>query len=381
MLSICFLSACKDVQQDKNNELNRSLHKAQAYLQQHQFDPALQEAKHAIEIAPTNLQGHIILANIYGKFGQFNKSIQLLLNFDGDKDDLYYFALIKHYQSAKKYFSASKIFSSQSQWLKKQPEHLQLLQAKQWIEEKKFSLAPKELANLLATKNNTYRIPAKIELAHLYLLNNQTSKSLDILKQINQASPRNVLALQMQGEVYLNKKNYAEAESFLALALNALPSTDFFSIIKVQILQQLMFALNQQGRQSEAMIYAKILADEFPSLNTRQQNYSEAKIAFDKNKLKKSEKILLEILARHPQYNQANTLLGILYYKQNKLKLAEKYLSESIGPELSNSKITEIYAITQLKLNRTTAVQALLESMPEEQYSAKKHGLYILAPH
>lgn len=379
MLSVFILTACKDVQTDTNNDLDIYLNKAQTYLKQHQLRSASQEANNAIDIAPTNLQAHLILADVYAQFGQFNRSIALLLNFNGIKNDFYYFDLIKNYQSAHKYFSAQKIFDTQSKWLQQQPERLQFLQAKQWIAQKKFSLAKKSLTKLLATTSNTYRVEAKLELATLYIVTKQSSKAIALLEKANNLSENNTLILEMLGTAYLTQKNYLDAEHSLVLALNTLPSSDFFSMKKVQILQQLMFALDKQGRPSEAMLYAKILADEFPTLNTRRLRYLEAKDAFEKGKLKESKQILLTLLEDYPQYKKASTLLGIIYYQKGMLKQAESYLSQEIDPELSNNRLTEIYAVTQLKLDKAGAVQTLLEGMPEAQYSAKTWALYISA--
>lgn len=374
---LSLLSACNKPAKEQLKNPQQHITQGEAYLTQMQFKAAYREANSAINIDPDELAGYLILAKIYKQFGQHKKTIKMLQNFNGDKNDLYYFALLSAYQESAKFHSANKLLTTHSDLLKKQPLKLQYVQAKQWLYNNELSKAQKAF-NKLKTEPQ-YELKSLLELARIEFLTQNLQQAFEILAQIDEISPNNSDSLLLKSQIYIEAKQFEKAERALTFALNSLPFADTFSAQKVNVLQHLVNVLTIQGRSAEAMIYSRILSEEFPTAESSKQMYSKAVKAFKNGQMEQAKTLLLTILEEVPNHSKAATLLGLIYSNQGDTVNSEKYLSEVIDPELSATKLTDLYALTQLKLNKSSDVLRLLEDMPKEQYNNDTWALYITA--
>jgi len=379
LFGLSLLTACNSVDNEKvdHKKLTQHVTQGQAYLKQYQLQAAFKEANIAIKIAPTELEAYLILVKVHAQLGQLKEGIAKLEKFTGEKDSDYYFALLDSYQKYQKLPSANKILLEQSALLSQSPLKLQLAQAKQWIAENQISKAQQSLMQL--KENEDYKTESKIALAHTYILEEKLDDALSILQEITQDSINNYEALLLQGKIYLSQQQYSQSERSLTLALNALPNADVFTSKKIDVLENLILLLNEQGRNQEAMIYAQLLSSELPLRDVAQQRYSEASEAFNKGELEKAKEILEALLKSVPKHEQAITLLGVIYYQQGDISNANKYLAKVVDPDRSSSTLNNMYALTELKSKRTSEIMQYLEKIPEEQFSSDTWALYITA--
>jgi len=375
----CFswLSACNKPAKEKQNNSQQHITQGEAYLTQQQFKAAYREAKNAIHADPDKLAGYLILAKVHEQLGQPKETIKILQSFNGNKSSEYYFTLLNAYQKSEKLHSANKILTAHAPELKRQPLRLQYAQAEQWLYNNELSKAQEAFNELKNSQN--YKVESLLNLARIEFLTKNQDQAFKILAEIDEISPNNSDSLLFKSRIYIENKQFEEAERALTFALNSLPFADVFSIQKVNILQSLIDVLTVQGRSAEAMIYSRILAEEFPGAESSRQQYSNATEAFKTGELDKARILLLALLEEVPSHEKAATLLGLIYYNQGDTVHSEKYLSEVVDPELSSSKLTALYALTQLKLNKSSEVLDLLEEMPETQYNRDTWALYITA--
>lgn len=374
---LILLSACNKSAKEQLNNSQQHITQGEAYLTQQQFKAAYREAKNAIHADPDKLAGYLILAKVHEQFGQPKKTIKMLQSFSGDKNSEYYFTLLNAYQKSAKFHSANKILTTHSAELEKQPLRLKYAQAEQWLYNNELSKAQKAFNEL--KNNQNYKLESLLALARIELLTKNQQQAFKILAQIDEISPNNSDSQLLKSQFYIENRQFEEAERALTFALNALPFTDVFSAQKVNILQRLIDVLTVQGRSAEAIIYSRILSEEFPDAESNRQQYSNAVKAFKNGELDKAKTLLLTILEEVPNHDKAATLLGLIYYNQGDTINSEKYLSEVVDPELSSTKLTDLYALTQLRLNKAQDVLRLLEEMPEAQYNSDTWALYITA--
>ncbi|WP_028862295.1 tetratricopeptide repeat protein [Psychromonas aquimarina] len=377
MVCAALLSGCNESPDSQKDNLAMYVQQGKSYLQQHQFKAAFTAANKAVEADPDKVDGYLILAATYQKSGQANQSIKVLESYSGVKQSEYYFALITAYQKAGKLTSAKKIINSRQQLLAAEPQRFAFVQAEQWLYSSKLQKAKQAFNQLV--NNPDYEIKSMLGLARIEAVSENQDGALKILDDIIESAPTNSEALILKSRIYLEQGDYINVEQTLSLALSTLPSADIFTPDRIEILQRLTDVLTLQGRSAEAMIYSRILAEEFPGAESVRQQYAAALELFKKTQLTEAKKILQEILETAPSHKKSNTLLGLILYSEGDVKNAEKYLSDVVDPETSATKLTELYAVTQLKLNRSSDVLALIENMPEEQYNSDTWALYITA--
>jgi len=379
VFGLSLLTACNgaDSKKEENKLLAQHITQSQAYLKQHQLKAAFKEANSAITIAPTRLEAYLVLANVYEQLGQLKEGVTLLESFKGEKNDEYYFTLLDSYQKYQKISSANNILATHSDLLSKQPLRLQLAQAKQWTSERKLDKAQQSLLQL--QENEIYKTESKIALARTYILEDKLDKALAILEEVTKDAINNYQAHLLQGKILLSQQQYSQSERSLTIALNALPNSDVFTSNKIDVLENLILLLNEQGRSPEAIIYSQLLSSELPERDVVQQQYAQASDAFNRKEFEESKQILEALLKKAPKHNEAITLLGLIYYQQGDITTANKYLARAVDPELSSSALNDIYALTQLKSKRTAEIMQYLEKIPEEQFTADTWALYITA--
>ncbi|WP_019613724.1 tetratricopeptide repeat protein [Psychromonas ossibalaenae] len=377
LICAALLSGCNESPDSQKGNLAMYVQQGKSYLQQHQFQAAFTAANKAVKANPDKVDGYLILAATYQKSGQAEQSIKVLESYSGVKESEYYFSLLTAYQKSGKLTSSKKIINGHQQLLAVEPQRFAFAQAQQWLYSNKLQEALQAFNQLV--KDPDYEIDSMLGIARIEAVSQNHDGALKILDDIIELAPTNSEALILKSRVYIDKGDYINAEQTLSLALSALPSADIFTPDRIEILQRLTDVLTLQGRSAEAMIYSRILAEEFPGAESVRQQYTVALELFKKNQLTEAKKVLQEIIETAPSHKKSNTLLGLILYSEGDINNAEKHLSDVVDPETSATKLTELYAVAQLKLNKSDDVLALLENMPKEQYNNDTWALYVTA--
>jgi len=350
------------------------IQQAQSYLQTSQFKPAISAATDAIKADPTQIEGYIALAKVNEKLGRPQQNIDLLEAYKGTPNSEYYFTLLNAYQKSGKLVSSQQLIDDNLALLQKQPQRFEYAKAQQLLFKKELTPAKKAFEALLDSAD--YKVDSMLALAKIAATNDDMDDAMSMLDNILAIDDQNTEALFLKSAIYLNQNDLENTEKLLTQALSSLPTTDIFTTQRIQIIQSLSNVLTQQGRSAEAMIYSRILAEEFPAAEPITIQYNRAVELFENQQFSAAKEVLLEILDNAPQYKKASTLLGLIYYKEGDPQNAEKYLADIVDPEVSPLKLTELYIATQLQQNKPDNVLPLLKYIPEENRNADTWVLY-----
>ncbi|MFT6925955.1 MAG: tetratricopeptide (TPR) repeat protein [Psychromonas sp.] len=369
------LSACGDSKEAQKSTNNSAyLAQGQSYLDAHQFKAAFNAANDAIKIDPTSIDGYLILAKINKESGQPLESVKLLESFTGIKDAEYYFALLDAYLESGKVISAQSLIEQQEEILQTQPQRLQFVKAQQLLYSNNLQQA--KIAFTASLQNPDYKIESMLALAKIEAVSDNYTAALNGIDEIIKLEPRNTDAIFLKSMIYIKKGDLANAEKSLSEALAVIPSSDVFTSQRVQIIQNLANVLTQQGRGSEALIYTRILSEEFPGAESVSIQYTRALELFENQQFSTAKEMLLEILDNSPGHKKSATLLALIFYNEGNPESAGKYLEGFIDPEISPIKLTELYIATQLQQNKSEEVLNLLEYIPEKSRNVDTWVLY-----
>ena len=376
LLSILvLLSGCNETtSKSEDSNFDAYLQQAQSYLEIHQFKPAYNAVNEAIKAQPTKIDGYLMLAKINEGLGRSQQNIAMLKAFKGKTNSEYYFTLLNAYQQSGKIISSQKLIDEQLKTLQEQPQRLQFAQAKQLLYKQQWQQAKSAFKALL--ENPDYKIESMLALARIEAATDNINSAVAIIDKILELNPQHIDTLFLKSNIYIKQGDLSNAEKNLTQALSYLPTTDIFTTQRTQIIKSLANILTQQGHSAEAMIYTRILAEEFPSIEPITNQYTRAVKLFENQQFSEAKTLLLEIHDKAPQYKKAATLLGLIFYKEGDPKNAEKYLADIVDPEVSPLKLTELYIATQLQQNKSANVLALLEYIPEANRNTDTWVLY-----
>lgn len=375
--SSLFLTACNDNADSATASLTQHTQQGLSYLDQHQFKAAITAANNAITAYPNDIDGYLLLAKTYNQLGQISQSLAVLNNYNNDKNAEYYFLLLDGYQKNNKLNSANKLLQTQSELLNKQPERLVLAQAQILLKERKLEQASVLFSQL---ENNThYHSDGLIGKARIQALSKNIAGAIITLNAVNEREESNVESSILLAYLYIELNDLSKAENSLSTALSLIPSSDMFTPERINILQSLTEVLALQGRSAEAMLYSRILAEEFPGADSIKQQYEQASLFYENNQLSEAKIALEQILQHNPNYKKAATLLGVILYNLGDLRGAQQYLSNVVDPEINSAKLTQLYAVTQLKLDQSADVLVMLENTIASETSVETLALYAIA--
>lgn len=377
LASSLLLSACGEPTAPPKAPLIQYTQQGNTYLKQSQFKAAMAASKSAILAYPEAIDGYLILAKIYLKFSQPETSAKVLKQYKNDKNAEYYFLLLESYQKDNKFISANHLLNTNKAILQKQPNRLKKARADILLGEKNIEQALilfKELEQV-----EKFKTDALIGQAHLFALSKDTSNALLLLEEVIQIDSDNSEALILKSELLINQNDLVEAEKTLSHTLTILPSSDLFTPERINILQALIEVLTSQGRSSEALLYSRILADEFPEASAINLNYLEATKQYQNKEFGLAKETLEKILNVAPGHKKSLSLYGVILFSQGDLKGAQKYLNGQVDAEKSPEKLTQLYAITQLKLDNATEVLTMLENTIITEDNYETLVLYLLA--
>ena len=375
---LLFLSSCSDSTPDNAPQNSIHLTQAEAYFAQGQYGAATIEARNAIQSEPNNPKSHLILAHILNHLGQGSEVVKLLTKTPFPEEGEYWFELIHAYQNMGKHKTALKTLDTNRRLLEKNDplmfnrDKANSLLSLGKLEESKASF-------LNALKLSPKNLDSLSGLAKCYALLNEHHDAFATLKTMEKHHPDSAQVFIFKAQLALNDGNIDEGEQLLTRALGLLPDTDIMTPEKANLLEILSDVLVRQGRASEALIYTRILADAFPGAQLIQARYEEAVQRLKEGNYDSAQEILQNVLADAPNFDRASQLLGIIKYAQGDITSADQYLSESIDPEIASTTPLQIYALTNLKLNRPTEVMNMLEESVAENKNPELIAIYGIA--
>ena len=378
LASSLLLTACNEDTKPSNvAELAQYTQQAQTYLDQGQFKAAMNSASNAIMTYPESVDGYMLLAKVYNKLGQFNQAIDILNKYQGNMSSDYYLLLLDSYQRSKKTISANKLIAQHSDELLKNENEFTLLQAKLSLLENNPENALSKFKALQSVVN--YESEGFVGEARIAAAQNDKENALLLLDKAIQANDKNVEPLILKGFLLMDKGELENAEKTLSFALTVIPSSDIFTPERISILKALTSILTSEGRSSEALLYSRILSDEFPIATTVNEYYASAQEYYKRKETALAKEELYKILKIDAQNKKASTMLGVILYTEGDINGAEKYLSGMIDPEVNSPQLTQIYAMTQLKLNQSNDVLAILDDVIEYEKRLDTLTLYTIA--
>ncbi|PKF61422.1 hypothetical protein CW745_08780 [Psychromonas sp. psych-6C06] len=377
MATTLLLSACSEPTEAPTASLSQYTQQGTTYLEQHQFKAAMVAAKNAITTYPDQIDGYLILAQIYLQLGQPEASSYVLKNYQNEKNADYYFLLLESYNKDNKLFSANSVIETYADILQQQPNRLKLEQAKFLLRDKQIDKAAKLFNQLQST--DAYQSDALVGLARVSALSNDPQGAIALLNNAIENNSKNSEALILKSYLQINNNDLPQAEKTLSEALAVIPSSDIFTPERINILQALTEVLTMQGRSSEALLYSRILADEFPEAASINQNIIEATKQYQNKEFTLAKQTLDSILKVAPGNKKALTLYGVILYAEGDLKGAQQYLNGIVDPEKDSDKLTQLYAMTQLKLDNASDVLLMLDNTISVEDSYETLTLYHLA--
>ncbi len=304
------LNACSG-DQDIGASVASHMERSKAYSQQGQYRAAIIEARNIIKKAPESAQGYEQLATIYNVVAGYKGVIATL---DASPEGISSTSLLLKAQA---YGHVSK-FSSAASTLQQYQQaggninviDAQLLQVKILANQQNLTDSKQLLAQVMAnTPNNA---AAENLLTQMYLQENKPLEAEESIDQTLSHSPTDPETLFLSALLAYSQNNLEKSEQQLTNALFELPETDIMLPIRSATLKQLSKVLTEQGRTSEALIYAKLLAEANPEATQANKLFQQALALIQAGKLNEAELHLKELNKTHPP-NQATALyLGLI---------------------------------------------------------------------
>ncbi len=377
LAAILFSSGCSDGGSSGAGNALTYLKSSQSYLEQHQYKAAMIEARNAIRLAPEDGDGHVLVAKIYNELGQAKRALDELSKIDSDKNIEYYDTLIQAYLKRGKYKSALNTLTEQNElFADKQVEFL-IYQGTAYAGLFEYRQAESSLEQ--AIKLAPDDVDIKILFSRIFAQKGDIEQANSWANQAIETDSNNAEALVLLSRYHYLAGNINQAEQKLTDALSLQPATDVITPLRASTLRSLSEILTRQGRSAEAMVYAKLLAESQPGAQEVQEQYQQAIDLYSEGNLEEARNRLLTILEQLPGNEAATTLLGVINYLQGDIQEAEQLLADNFDPETASSTVKSVYAMTQIKLNRSKEVLTLLKDDIANTKNADILGLYGIA--
>lgn len=359
VVTALFITSCE--QKNTPEQIEHYITSGNVYLQQGQYKAAILEAKNYIKIAPYSPKGHVLMAKILAELGQFKTAIEQLEQISGNEEPEYILALAQAYINRGKYSSASSLLKKHATILSNKRNEQLLLNALANLGLNRLSDSKKNLESILQQDSESPE--ALLWLAKIANKEKNTVKAKQLIAEIEQKNPNDIDTLIFKANLAMSEGNAEVAEINLSNALSNLPQTDIINHKRAMILSVLTEVLTQQRRSNEALIYAKLLSEQFPGSEGLADLYTKAIEKFKEGDHESSINFLKQILDEAPTHERATQLLALIEFLGGNLNEAEKHFDRNFDSEIAAEPLTRAFAITKLQLNK-----------PDEVISALKHS-------
>lgn len=377
ILSIALLSACSEKQSSNNPSLVSLIQQGKAYKEQYQYKATMAVAQNAIKLYPEQIDGYLLLAASYSDIGSMRDAIHLLENYQYAKNEQYYFQLLENYIDIGKHISALTLLRANPDIFKKQPNRLLIAEGKLALSKENIREAFSYFNQI--DKQDEYYFESQIGIAKIEMIDGDFNTAMKTLDAVLAIDKDHIETLKLKSYIYTTQKQYEKAETTLTHILPLLPASDIFTPQRISVLEAIIQVLTLQGRSAEATLYTQILSTEMPEFASANQRYAQALKAFKNKEVEKSKSILNEILTDTPGYTKATTLLGVILYGEGNITEAEQYLSKVIDPETNTKELTQLYLVSQIKLNKSSELLTMLDDLITPDTDFDTLALYSIA--
>lgn len=377
-VGLCFVLVATSCSRHGETELNNTnanhLERASRYEAQGQFRAAAIEYRNAIQKSADKDEAKLRLASLLNHLGQSKSALNVLEQVEDKSSDTYQLALIKTYVLRDKYKSAQQALQQFGGLASSAPNRYNLLRAQiyEGLGQTEQALG---LYQSLVEGDPTLE-EAVVGMAKMLLKSGDKPAALEAIAEAKTHIPKSVNLLLLEAGIAYGSGELDNAEVALNQALSELPAMDVMSPQKVRVLSMLVDVLARQGRSTEAYVYTKLLAEEFPGAAEIKSRFESAMAAFKQGDWIVAEEQLSAILSEVPTHEAAGSLLAVVKYMQGDIASADQLFQDYTDSETIDGSMKRVYALTNMRMNRPEQVMSLFEDDLEKGDNPTSLGLY-----
>lgn len=377
-LALFLIAGCEN--EDREQEAQDYLERAQTYLDQNQYRAAMIEITNARQSAPDEARYRVAMAEVYNTLGASRRASDLLAPQLEEHPQQVALPLTEAYLQQGKFLSAEETLA------RFEPEN-----AEQARRERLYRADARRLRGELAESESAYQSlledypqdeEIRLRLAQNHIFRGQLEAAESLLDELKQTHPETPRVWQLSAVVAWQRNNPEQAERDLTEALMHVPDSDVMLPERAEILQLLSEALTAQGRTAEALVYSKALSEESPEAVEARQQMREASEAAESGDYARAESILDELLEENPESQSASIMLGMLKLRQGDLEAAEPLLTEWVDAETAGSDMIRAAAFAQAEKGDLEAaletIARSLEARPDNTDLLAMYGTLAL---
>ena len=370
-ISLFLLQACNDDKAERVASLQSYNIQAETYLEQSQFKAAIAASKQAIKVYPESINAYLLLAQVYSQLGLPELTIKVLNSYDNKRTSEYYFLLLGAYQDNNQLAKASELVIAQAHFFEQQKQRFILEKAKLNLLSNNTAEASVLFKSLEG--GSVFSTQALIGKARLMMAADDRESAILLLDGIIVNAPENSESRLLKSTLLMQKRDFIGAEELLTEAVSVMPSSDLFTSQKVKALGLLSEVLTAQGRSSESLFYARILAKEHPEKFLISQYYQKALTDYREKKFTLAKVSLDRLLAIAPSNQDVLTLYAAVLYQQGEVAKGSRYVTNVEGSRSTFTMLEEIRVSNPNKITQLLSADISSENNPDIL------ALYLLA--
>lgn len=378
LIATTFMVGCS--REDRTEQAQDYLNRAEAYRDQGQYRAAMIEITNAMNSAPDEARYPIALAEIYNTLGAGRRASSLLEEYVEEHPQAVALPLAEAYLMQGKFLSAQETLQGFVPRSEEESRKLALYKAD--IQRIQGNLDTSEQAYQTLLEKYPGDLEIELRLAENHIFRGQSEEAQQLLERLREQYPEEPEPLHLSAIVALQSNDLARAERLLTDALIHMPDADIMLPDRASVLQLLAETLTAQGRTAEALVYQKALAEESPESVAAQQRLQEAVAAAEAGDYDKAETILQELLEENPDSQSAALMLGMVNLSRGDFESAEPLLSRSVDVETANTEVIRAAALAQAETgNAERAIQTLersLKARPDDAVLLSLYGVLAL---
>ena len=368
------LSSCSH--KGKQNDFQSLLASAKNYESSGQYRAAIIEIRKAMQMAPADPGGPVMLARIYNDLGQSRQAIDLLKTVKSDSPD-YVMTLARAYVDLGKYRSARDFLKAHAGALDQRPVVLHQLRGDLALADGKFEEATKEYQAILSSDAGDRK--ALLGVARVAAAQGHLHKATATLQKILEKHPNDARALLYLSVIRTRNGDLPGAEELLTKAASATAGGDLLTPLRYSILVALRDNLTKQGKTSDALVYSQLIAEATQNSKDIDDKVHAAVDAAADSNFERARKLLTQVQSQVPDSERAGTMLGVVDYLQGDNKAAVKQFEKFVDPEVASPQALQMFAMAELKLNHPEQIIKRLQKDIDDKKDGRVVALYGIA--
>lgn len=371
------LSGCSsDDEADAPVNIDSFIANAKESRSKGQFQAAIIESRNAIQAAPGDQRPYREMAKTMLEIGQQRQAIKTLEPIT-EPDAQTALVLVKAYIETGKVRSAGELLNSAILEGERGSIEYRHLQAMITFAQRDFEGAADLFSDLIPEEPSNADL--HLGLIGALLAQSDIPSARDKLNELLAIDPQNSDAFLILSRLEQQAGDLVAEEEYLMQAIGSLKSTDIITPVRYSILVGLRDNLTKQGKTSEALLYAGLIAETIPSADVNQQQIQAAIELLEQGDYEEARAQLDEIIGRSPGAEQATTLLALIDYLQGDDEAASLKFENVIDPETSSPVALQLFAVTELRLNQPEKVIERLSKDIDASNDSKLNALYAVA--